>query len=197
MENVNPNAQGIESAIRAIFEHIGENPERDGLKGTPDRIIRMWKELFRGYDPKQAPKVTLFDNGNDGIVYDQMIVDEGLFHSHCEHHMLPFFGKYWFAYIPHPKGKILGLSKVARVVDYHAAKMQVQERLTNDIVEHLWSALSKEGYEPVGMALVMKGEHLCKTMRGTKKEGKMTTSVLRGVFQDSKDCRAEFMGLIK
>ena len=89
----------MEDNIKKILEHIGENPNREGLQDTPKRVVNMWKEMFRGYDKNQTPKITVFDNGKDGIVYDQMIVDNGDFYSNCEHHMLPFFGKYYFAYI--------------------------------------------------------------------------------------------------
>ena len=125
--------------LRNLLRYIGEDPNRPGLEGTPDRIIRMWREIFRGYDPAQHPKITTFENGIDGLVYDNMITDTGCFYSMCEHHMMPFFGKYVFAYIPHPKGKILGLSKIGRVVDYHAAKLQIQERLVSDIVNDIAS----------------------------------------------------------
>ena len=105
------NTQDIECAIRTILSFIGEDPCREGLRGTPDRIIRMWREIFRGYDLSQVPKITVFPNGVDGLSCDSVIADSGGFYSMCEHHMMPFFGKYWFAYIPNPKGKILGISK--------------------------------------------------------------------------------------
>lgn len=189
------NKNNIEDCIRQIFRHIGEDPDRVGLQGTPDRIVRMWQEIFRGYDETQKPKITVFQNGEDGITYDNMVVDEGDYYSMCEHHMMPFFGHYWFAYIPNPKGKILGISKVGRVVDYCAARMQVQERLTHDVVEMLADALGTE-YPPLGMAMVMKGHHLCKEMRGVKKKGIMTTSYLTGAFMDEGPLRAEFMTMI-
>ena len=188
----------ISDAWRTIIKEIGENPNREGLIDTPKRIAKMYKELFRGYDETQKPKVTTFNNGSDGLVYDTMICDEGNFYSQCEHHVVPFFGQYYFAYIPNPKGKILGISKVARVVDYYAARLQVQERLTQDIVNYIWEELCKDGSpEPLGMALIMKGEHLCKTMRGVKKKGRMTTSVVKGLFRTEPEVRAEFMELIK
>ena len=186
---------GVEEHIVRIFEHIGENPTREGLKDTPERIIKSYKELFKGYDEEAMPKITTFNNGKDDIVYDEMIIDTGDFYSHCEHHMLPFFGKYWFAYIPSAEGKILGLSKISRVVDYFSAKLQIQERLTNEIVEAIWKELNEPA--PLGMALVMKGEHLCKTMRGARKQGIMTTSVMKGVFKDKATARQEFLSLIK
>lgn len=186
----------IEQCIRDIFEYLGEDPNRPGLQGTPDRIVRMWQEIFRGYDPEQKPTITTFPNGEDGIVFDNMVVDEGSFYSECEHHMMPFYGKYWFAYVPNPKGRILGISKVGRVVDYCAARMQVQERLTREVVEMLEEALGSEN-PPLGLALVMKGTHLCKTMRGARKEGIMTTYYMTGVFRTDKVLRDEFMNLTK
>jgi GTP cyclohydrolase I len=188
----------IEGAWKVIFEEIGENVDREGILDTPRRIAKMYEEIFRGYDISKIPKVTIFDNGKDGITYDGMIVDEGDFYSLCEHHCVPFFGRYYFAYIPNPKGKILGLSKVARVVDFYSAKLQIQERLVKDVVEYIWNELSKKsGYEPLGMALVMRGEHLCKSMRGARKKGVMTCSYMKGCFKDDIKTREEFMGFVK
>jgi GTP cyclohydrolase I len=191
-----------EGMVKDILKHIGESPDREGLKDTPKRVVRMWKEIFGGYDKSSKPHITVFNNGHDGIVVDEMINDEGSFYSNCEHHMVPFFGKYWFAYIPHPKGSILGLSKVARIVDYYSARLQIQERLTQQIVDELWTALTiqaKEGVtviEPIGMGLVMEAEHLCKTMRGVKKKGKMKTSKLKGAIKVDPASRAEFLGWV-
>ena len=186
---------GIEDHIRRMLEYIGEDPNRKGLEGTPDRIIRMWKEIFRGYDPSQKPKITTFDNNDDGIVYDNMVIDQGDFHSNCEHHCVWFWGKYWFAYIPNPKGKIIGISKIGRVVDYCSARLQIQERLVHDIVDMLKDALGGE-YPPLGIALVMKGHHSCKEFRGAKKKGIMTSSYLEGAFKDDPQVRAEFMNFV-
>lgn len=174
----------------AFLVAIGENINRGGLLDTPSRAARMWTESFRGYDPEQKPKITTFINGSDGLKYDQMVIDKGTFYSWCEHHMVPFFGTYFFAYIPNEK--ILGLSKVARIVDYHSARLQVQERLTKEIVDEFASAL-----EPIGVALIMKARHLCKEMRGVKKtEGYMTTSDVRGVFREKPEARQELINLI-
>ena len=189
-----------EKNVRELLHYIGEDPDRVGLQGSPERIVRMWTEIFRGYDPFQMPKITTFPNGEDGLTYDTMVVDEGNYHSMCEHHAMPFFGKYWFAYIPHPKGKILGLSKIARVVDFCSAKLQVQERLVNEVVTIINDALTEgEGAEhpPLGIALVMEGEHLCKTMRGVKKKGTMFSSYLTGEFKNDSTVRNEFLNLIK
>ena len=185
------NKQAIEDAVRVILYEIGEDPNRAGLAGTPDRVARMYCELFRGYDPAQYPKITTFENGQDGIIYDSMITDSGKFYSLCEHHIMPFFGRYVFAYIPNPNGKILGLSKIGRLIDYHSARLQIQERLVSDIVTDIAEILGTE-YPPLGIALYMEGEHLCKTMRGPKKEGRMSCAYLTGIFKENNQSRAEF-----
>ena len=131
MEAITPNAEDIIGALKTLIRAIGEDPDREGLIGTPDRIMRMWKEIFRGYDPAQKPKITTFAN-EEGM--SDIVFDCGDYYSMCEHHILPFFGRYYFAYIPSPKGRILGISKVARVVGYCAARLQLQERLARDIV---------------------------------------------------------------
>lgn len=179
-----------EKAIKTLLSYIGENPDREGLKETPDRIIRMWEEIFRGYDPNKKPKITTFGNEYNST---DMVIDSGDYYSMCEHHVLPFFGKYYFAYIPSPDGHILGISKVARVVGYCAAKLQLQERLAIDIVKTLDDAL---GGTALGFAIVMKGQHLCKTMRGVRNNGKMTVSHFTGLFKDDPDKRNEFYKLI-
>lgn len=179
-----------EKAIKTLLSYIGENPDREGLKETPDRIIRMWDEIFRGYDPNKKPKITTFGNEDNST---DMVFDSGDYYSMCEHHVLPFFGKYYFAYIPSPDGRILGISKVARVVGYCAARLQLQERLAIDIVKTLDDAL---GGTALGFAIVMKGQHLCKTMRGVRNNGKMTVSHFTGLFKDDPDKRNEFYKLI-
>ncbi|KAA6337523.1 GTP cyclohydrolase 1 [termite gut metagenome] len=195
METEPANTQDIEHSIKSLLSFIGEDPERKGLRETPQRIIRMWKEVFRGYDTEQKPRITTFQNGSDGIVYDGMITDSGTFYSICEHHLMPFFGHYWFAYIPNPNGNIIGLSKIARVVDYYSARLQIQERLVTDIINEIEEALEPD--KPLGIALLMKAEHLCKTMRGAKKQGEMISSVFRGTFKDNQTIRTEFLQLVK
>lgn len=182
--------------IRELLEYIGEDPSRVGLQDTPDRMLRMFKEIFRGYDPKEAPLITTFPNGQDGIIYDDMVVDSGTFYSVCEHHCRSFFGEYWFAYLPNPKGRILGLSKIGRVVDYCSSRLQVQERLVHDVVDMLTLALGEDN-PPRGMALMMKGRHLCKEGRGSRKSGTMTTTCLTGAFRTSARVRNEFLSYIK
>lgn len=190
METITPNTEDIESALRALILAIGDDPDRDGLKGTPDRIVRMWKEIFRGYDPSQKPKITTFPN-EDGI--SDLVFDTGDYYSMCEHHILPFFGKYYFAYIPNPKGRILGISKVARVVGYCAARLQLQERLARDIVAMLSDALDGDA---LGFAIVMRGKHLCKTMRGVRNDGNMTVAHFTGLFDKNPELKTEFYKLI-
>lgn len=182
--------------IRELLEYIGEDPDRVGLQGTPGRMLRMFKEIFRGYDPEEAPLITTFPNGQDGIIYDDMVVDSGTFYSICEHHCRSFFGEYWFAYLPNPKGRILGLSKIGRVIDYCSSRLQVQERLVHDVVDMLTLALGDEN-PPRGMALMMKGRHLCKEGRGSRKGGVMTTTCLTGAFRTSARVRSEFLSYIK
>lgn len=154
------------------------------------RIARMYKELFRGYDESQKPKITTFENDMEST---DIVFDSGDYYSMCEHHMMPFFGKYYFAYIPRKDGRILGISKVARVVNYCAARLQLQERLARDIVSMLTDALDGK---VEGMAIVMRGTHLCKTMRGVKNNGKMTVAHLSGVFREDQQARNEFYKLI-
>ena len=186
METITPNTEDIKSAIKALLIAIGENPDRDGLKGTPDRIVRMWKEIFRGYDPTQKPKITTFPN-EEGI--SDLVFDTGDYYSMCEHHILPFFGKYYFAYIPNPKGRILGISKVARVVGYCAARLQLQERLAQDIVNLRSEALNDDA---LGFAIVMRGKHLCKTMRGVRNDGNMSVAHFTGLFEKNPELKREF-----
>ena len=193
----NSTNETVENNVTRILELIGENPNREGLVDTPKRIAKMYKQLYYGYEEDNKPSITVFDNGNDGIVYDQMLTDEGPFYSTCEHHQMPFFGKYYFGYIPNPKGKILGLSKIARIIDYYSAKLQIQERIVAEVVRELWEALDINGHPPLGMILVLKGKHLCKSMRGVKKEGFMTSSYVKGVLKDKPGTRMEFFELIK
>jgi len=180
-----------EEQIKELLKGTGDNPERTGLIDTPKRVVRMFKEIYKGYDLEQRPKVTTFPNGEDGVMQDQMVIDTGYYYSQCEHHMVPFFGEYYFAYIP--KETIVGISKISRLVDWYSAKLQVQERLTQQIVDDL-----QETLKPLGIMLVMKGRHLCKEMRGTKKHNApMITSYMTGIFKNDSDARNEFLKLIQ
>ena len=179
-----------EEQVKELLKGAGDNPERIGLIDTPKRVVEMYKEIFRGYDKSQRPKITTFPNGRDGVRQDQMVIDTGYFYSQCEHHMVPFFGEYYFAYIPDET--IVGISKISRLVDWYAAKLQVQERLTQQVVDDLEKTL-----KPLGIMLVMKGRHLCKEMRGTKKHNApMITSSVTGAFKNQLETREEFLKLI-
>lgn len=180
----------IEKLIRELLKCIGEDPDREGLKDTPNRIMRMYKEIYRGYDETQKPKITVFNNDME---CEDIVFDTGTYYSVCEHHMMPFFGQYYFAYIPKKDGKILGISKISRVVNYCAARLQLQERLAHEIVEMLGNAL--DNYCD-GMAIVLRGKHLCKSMRGARSDGDMTTAYLSGKFKENEQCRNEFYKLI-
>jgi len=185
------NMEEIKKAWKIILTAIGENTDREGLRETPERIARMYTEIFRGYNPDNKPKLTTFDNNSDGIYFRGMICDKGYFFSHCEHHGVPFIGEYFFAYVPDKK--IIGLSKVARIVDFFSAKLQIQERLTQEILNEIASVLN-----PKGAILVLKARHLCKDMRGVKKNnGFMITSESTGIFKENKDMiKEEFFNLM-
>jgi len=181
----------LRNAIKTIIRAIGEDPEREGLQKTPDRIMRMYKEIFRGYVDEKKPKITTFSN--DAHI-SEMIFDSGEYYSMCEHHMLPFFGNYYFAYIPSSEGRILGISKVARVVGYCAARLQLQERLARQIVDMLADALNGTA---LGFAIMMRGKHLCKSMRGVKNNGNMCVSYFSGCFKEDAQLRNEFYNMVK
>ena len=181
--------QKIEQGVRLILEGIGEDPERGGLRETPSRVARMYREIFAGVGADAAQLVTVVE----GADHDEMIMvrDIPLF-SCCEHHLIPFSGKAHVAYIPNKEQQITGLSKIARVVDLLAKRPQVQERLTTQIAEALDAALS-----PRGVFVVIEAEHLCMTMRGIKKPGSVTvTSAVRGLFRTDARTRQEAMSHI-
>lgn len=166
----------IENAVRDILQAIGENPERDGLKETPDRVARMLEELTSGYhdDAKVHLSKTFVESGSDVVIEKDIH-----FSSTCEHHLMPFFGKVHIAYIP--DGKVVGLSKLARVVDVYARRLQLQERMNAEIADAIFDVLS-----PKGVFVVVEGEHTCMTARGVKKFGSKTiTSATRGDVPDS------------
>ena len=170
----------FEAAIRKILQEIGENPDRQGLVDTPKRIEKMYRELTRGYrqNPEEVINSALFD-----VDYDEMVVVTHInFYSLCEHHMLPFFGAAHVGYIP--KGKVVGLSKIPRIVDMYARRLQVQERMTAQIANVLEDQLN-----PDGVGVVVEGYHMCMSMRGVEKEkAKMITSTLLGSFRDDPSC---------
>jgi GTP cyclohydrolase IA len=178
----------IEAAKKTIFElikAIGEDPERQGLKNTPDRVARMYTELLSGYDadPQKIVNDALFE-----VKYDEMVIVRDIeFYSLCEHHMLPFVGRAHVAYIP--DGRVLGLSKIPRIVDMYARRLQVQERMTRQIADFLSDLL-----KPQGVAVVVEAMHLCSMMRGVKKhDARMTTSAMHGAFRANLATRQEFL----
>lgn len=183
--------------VELMIKTIGDDPNREGLIDTPKRVVKSWNELFYGYNKDNEPKVTTFNNGKDGIIYDEAISDTGTFHSFCEHHMLMFKGRYYVSFIPHPKGKLLGLSKIARIVNYYGARLQIQERLTHQIAQHLYNKLCNETkYKPLGVAVCLEAEHSCKSIRGVKNAGSMRTVKLIGCYKDDSKSRQEFFSWV-
>lgn len=178
----------IECAVGMILESIGEDPTREGLLRTPNRVARMYEELTAGYhvDPVRLINDALFD-----VNYDEMVIVKDIdYYSLCEHHMLPFMGKVHVAYIPN--GKVIGLSKIPRIVEMFARRLQVQERMTQQIAEFL-----DETLHPQGVAVVAEGLHMCAAMRGVKKaNARMSTSAMLGSFKTSQATRNEFLSHI-
>ncbi len=174
-----------QDAILQFLKAVGEKPEREGLKNTPKRVARMYSELLSGYhaDVHKIVNGALFN-----ITYDEMVIVRDIeFYSLCEHHMLPFIGRAHVAYMP--AGKVIGLSKIPRVVDIFARRLQVQERMTRQIAD-----LLQELLEPRGVAVVLEGLHLCMMMRGVKKhDARMTTSAMHGAFRTNPSTRQEFL----
>ncbi len=177
----------IRAAVREILFAVGEDPEREGLRGTPDRVARMYAEMFSGLhaDPREPLQKTFTQK------YDEMVVVKDIgFESMCEHHLLPFIGKAHIAYLP--KGKIVGLSKPARVVELLARRPQVQERMTEELADLLMEELDARG-----VGVILEATHTCMTIRGIRKSNSLcTTSAMRGVFRTNQSTRAELMALI-
>ena len=178
----------LTEAVQALLSEIGEDPSREGLAGTPERVRRMYDELTAGYhvDPDALLNGACFN-----VDYDEMVVVRDIeFFSLCEHHLLPFIGHAHVGYLP--RGRVVGLSKIPRIVDMYAKRLQLQERLTVQVAEFLMERL-----EPKGVACVVEATHLCTMMRGVKKqEATMVTSSMTGTFRRDARTRAEFMGLI-
>lgn len=183
-----PTGNPIHNAVRNILFEIGEDPERDGLLKTPDRVARMYAEVTSGY---QTDPVKLINGAVFDVEYNEMVLVKDIeFYSMCEHHMLPFFGKAHVAYIP--DGKVIGLSKIPRIVEMYARRLQVQERMTAQIAEFLQQVMN-----PAGVAVIVEGQHMCAMMRGVKKsETKMTTRSFLGTFKTDPELRAEFIAHI-
>jgi len=182
------NRRKIESAVRQIIEAIGENPSREGLLETPARIAEMYAELFGGIGVDPAEELAVgFEEGHQELV----VLRDIPFYSNCEHHLLPFYGVAHVGYIPN--GRVVGISKLARVVEILARRPQLQERLTSQVADTI-----VRGLKPEGVAVVIEATHLCMTMRGVKKpDARVVTSAMRGIFHRSVATRAEFMALIR
>ena len=182
------NKDKLAAATRSVLETLGEDPSREGLEKTPDRVARALEFLTQGYrmDPEAILTKALFEHPQN----DMVIVKDIEVYSLCEHHMLPFFGKCHVGYIPN--GKIVGVSKIPRVVDAFSRRLQVQERLTNQVAKTVMDRI-----KPLGVAVVLEAEHLCMRMRGVQKENSIImTSALLGAFRTRQETRAEFMNLI-
>jgi GTP cyclohydrolase I len=180
----------IKKAMQQIIQAIGEDPSREGLKDTPQRVAEMYSELFQGMrkDPKEDLEVG-FELGHREMV----VVKDIPFYSMCEHHLLPFFGVVHVGYIPNDEGRIVGISKLARVVETIARRPQVQERMTTEIADTIYNGLKASG-----VGVVIQAEHMCMIMRGIKKPGSnVITSALRGAFRSKAASRAEFFSLIQ
>ncbi len=188
IKKVEKQRSAVEKAVREILANIGEDPDREGLLRTPERVARMYEELTAGYytDPVKLINDALFS-----VDYNEMVVVKDIdFYSMCEHHMLPFLGKVHVAYIPN--GKVVGLSKIPRIVEMFARRLQVQERMTQQIADFI-----NEVLQPQGVAVVVEGVHMCMMMRGVKKaNASMVTSAVQGVFKEDPKTRAEFMNHI-
>lgn len=178
----------IEAAVRSILYSVGEDPERDGLLNTPKRVAKMYHELLEGYrtDPEKLLNGAIFD-----VDYSEMVVVRDIeYYSLCEHHMLPFIGNAHVAYIP--RRKVVGLSKIPRIVDMFARRLQVQERMTKQIADFIMDVL-----DPCGVGVVVEGSHMCACMRGVRKaNARMITSALMGDFRENEKTRMEFMSLV-
>lgn len=187
-DNHDVSADEAREAVRTLLRYMGEEPEREGLMETPDRVCRAWVEMTEGYrlNPEKVLSTT-FEGSSDEMV----VLKDIEFTSCCEHHLLTFSGKAHVAYLP-SNGRIVGLSKLARIVDVFAKRLQVQERMTQQIADAI-----KTHLQPHGVAVVIEGQHSCMCVRGVRKQGaSMVTSSLQGVFRDNASTRAEFMSLI-
>ena len=178
----------VDAARKLIFDllkAVGEDPDREGLKNTPDRVARMYAELLSGYSEEP---IKIINNALFNVDYDEMVLVRDIeFYSLCEHHMLPFVGRAHVAYIPN--GKVIGLSKIPRIVDMYARRLQIQERMTREIADFI-----NETLEPHGVAVVVEAMHLCAMMRGVKKhDARMTTSAMFGSFRANMATRQEFL----
>lgn len=186
---VRPSRSEVEAAFRTILRWTGDDPDRDGLRETPARVTRAYEEYFSGYG--EDPEAILSKTFSETEGYDEMIALRGIrFVSHCEHHIAPIVGRAWIAYIPN--GRVVGISKLARIVDIYAKRLQIQEKMTAQIANAIEKVL-----QPQGVGVVLKAEHHCMTARGIMKPGTdLVTSRMLGVFRDSPITRQEFMSIV-
>ncbi|MBX7490060.1 GTP cyclohydrolase I FolE [Helicobacter turcicus] len=178
-----------EELIRSIFDHIGEDRNREGLLDTPKRVVKSWEHLYSGY--KSNPKEILGTVFTEGACDEMVVLRDIEFYSVCEHHMLPFFGRISIGYIP--DSKVVGISKLARLVEVYSRRLQIQEKMTAQIADTLMEVL-----QPKGVMVVAEAKHMCMVMRGVEKQNsQMLTSAIRGLFKSDHRTREEFMGLIR
>lgn len=182
------NRKKIEEAVRLLLEAIGEEPERDGLKETPERVARMYGEILGGMDASAAQHLEKTFQAAD----NEMVIEKDItFYSMCEHHLMPFYGKVHIAYIPN--GKVVGISKLARTVEVFAARLQIQERMTAQIADAIMESL-----KPAGVIVMARAEHMCMTMRGVKKPGSQTVTLAsRGAFAQDEGLKNRFLQMIQ
>lgn len=184
-----PTRDEAEAAVTTLLRWAGDDPERDGLLETPSRVVRAFEEYFKGYD--DDPEAILAKTFEEIEGYDEMIVLRGIrFESHCEHHLAPIIGRVWIAYLP--RDRVVGISKLARLVEAYGKRLQIQEKMTAQIANAVQSVL-----EPDGVAVVIKAEHHCMTTRGVRKHGTdMVTSRMLGAFRDNASTRQEFLAMV-
>ncbi len=189
MSPIRPSREEAEQAVRVLLRWAGDDPDREGLLGTPDRVVRAYEEFFSGYDEDPAALLRRTFEETDG--YDEMVVLRNItFESHCEHHMVPIIGKAHVAYLP--KNRVVGISKLARVVEAYAKRLQIQEKMTAQIANAINSEL-----QPLGVAVVIEAAHQCMTTRGVHKPGvSMVTSRMLGAFREDAMTRREFLTMI-
>lgn len=189
-QDVRPSRTEVEAAIRTIIRWTGDNPDRDGLLNTPARLARAYEEYFRGYneDPERILSTTFEETEG----YDEMIILRGIrFESHCEHHIAPIIGRAWVAYIPN--GRVVGISKLARIVEVYAKRLQIQEKMTAQIANAINNVL-----QPQGVGVIIKAEHYCMTARGIMKPGTdLVTSRMLGIFRSNAATRQEFLSMVQ
>jgi GTP cyclohydrolase I len=186
---VRPSREEAEAAVATLIRWAGDDPTREGLTGTPDRVVRSYEEFFAGYgqDPEEILRTTFEETEG----YDEMVVLKDItFESHCEHHMVPIIGKAYVAYLPN--NRVVGISKLARVVEAYAKRLQIQEKMTSQIANAINDVL-----KPKGVAVVVDAEHQCMTTRGVEKKGvSMVTSTMLGAFREDASTRREFLAII-